>query len=121
MTAEQFNIVSILSGTNDLARVNTLESVCERLDQMYLKSFDHNAWLVYVTIPQSAFTDAEYVQLRTRINERRSDNFVRRMLQRQLLSVLKRSYRTFTMKKNISNTGMITFIWTLMGMIILPI
>lgn len=70
LRTEKFDIICILSGTNDLAYTNTVDEVSSRLDKMYMESFDQGARLVCVTIPQSAYKDRAYVHLRSGINER---------------------------------------------------
>ena len=64
-----YKIVCILGGTNDLSDDdNTPESIFAHLHQMYDLVLSHGALLAAITIPESAFTDAEYVALRTGVN-----------------------------------------------------
>ena len=67
-----YKFVCILAGTNDLSLSDSGDEIFERLRQLYnmvLEHGDKQAILVAITIPQSFFTDSDYVGTRNTVNK----------------------------------------------------
>jgi len=63
----RYSHVIILGGTNDLGRVSATD-IFTNLTTLYNHVETHGAKIICITIPQSYFTTAFYVQKRTEVN-----------------------------------------------------